>query len=162
MKFDKLLKKINQDVLVGIVIGIMLVILACFFGFCYSPKRTLLEGMDNDDSDKKSNSLSSSSSTPKNYSEHQHYVTATAAMNSACSLENNQSNCNRKSFTNNGNKYSCTWNVTNNACNLDFDKASWESWTSSKKGSLNPAKTSSSSSMTKPSSSSKSGSSSSS
>ena len=152
MKFDKLLKKVNQDVLMGIVIGIMLVILACFFGFCYSPKRTLLEGMENDDSN---------SSNPKNMDlEHKHYVTATAAMNSACSLENNQTSCNGKSFTNNGNKYSCTWNVTNNACNLDFDKASWESWTSSKKGSLSPAKTSSSSSITKPSSTSKSGSSS--
>lgn len=152
MKFDKLLKKINQDVLMGIVIGIMLVILACFFGFCYSPKRTLLEGMKNDDSN---------SSNSKNMnSEHQYYVTATAAMNSACSLENDQTSCNGKSFTNknNGNKYSCTWNVTNNACNLDFEKATWDSWSSSKKGSLSPAKTSSSSSITKPSSTSKSGS----
>lgn len=157
MKLDKLMKKVNQDVLMGIVIGVMLVILACFFGFCYSPKRTLLEGMESDDSDKKPNSNSTSSSTPKNMKlKHQHYVTATAAMNSACSLENNQSNCNRKSFEHNGNKYSCSWNVTNNACNLDFEKASWESWTSSKKGSLSPAKTSSISSMTKPSSKSKS------
>lgn len=147
MKFDKLLKKLNQDVLMGIVIGIMLVILACFFGFCYSPKRTLLEGMENDDSDKKSESDSKSMNL-----EHKHYVTATAAMNSACSLENDKTSCNEKHFTNNGNKYSCSWSVANNACNLDFDKATWDSWSSSKKGSLTPAKTSSSSSDSKSSS----------
>lgn len=166
MKIERVLKKINQDVLMGIVIGIMVVILACFLGVCFSPRKGLLEGMENKtneptaDSDLESDSNSQDILVKK--LKHQNYVATTTSMNSACSLHNNQNSCNKSFHVHNGNNYPCSWDVTNKRCNLDFDKASFSNWTSintsSKTNALTPASTSSST----PSSSTSSGSSSSS
>lgn len=145
MKIERALKKINQDVLMGIIIGIMLVILACFLGVCFSPKRGLLEGMDNQEST--SDSQSNSNDVKLKQLHHQNYVATTASMNSACSLEKNQSDCNKKSNTYKGKEYPCTWNIKNKRCDLDFEKASYSNWdsahNSSKTPSLTPASTSS-------------------
>jgi hypothetical protein len=154
MKIERALKKINQDVLMGIVIGIMVVILACFLGVCFAPRKGLLEGMENKTKESSSDSDSDSDSDSKDILvkklKHQNYVATTTSMNSACSLQNNQNSCNKEFYVHNGNNYPCSWDVTNKRCNLDFDKASFSNWTSinnsPKTNALTPASTSSSTS----------------
>ena len=142
MKFDKLLKKINKDVLMGIVIGIMLVILACFFGFCYAPKKTVLEGMEDNstpDSDPDSASASSKSNSNTDY-----YNTVIGSMNSGCSVHNTQTSCNSNFYMLNNKKHSCKWNITNDSCgfsNKNFSLDDFDGWTHSKTASLTPSST---------------------
>ena len=144
MKFGKLLKKMNQDVLMGIVIGIMLVILACFMGFCYSPKKTLLEGMEND-----SSSSSNSSSSKPSSSSTAYYNTVIGSMNSGCSVHNTQKSCNSNFYMLNNKKHSCEWNTINQSCgfsNKDFTLKDFDGWTKTKASSLSPSSSSNSSS----------------
>lgn len=147
MKIERALKKINQDVLMGIVIGIMVVILACFLGVCFAPRKGLLEGMENKTKESSSDSDSDSDSDSKDILvkklKHKNYVATTTSMNSACSLHDNQTGCNKSFHVYKGNNYPCSWDVTNKRCNLNFDKASYSNWTSintsSKTNALTPA-----------------------
>lgn len=149
MKIERALKKINQDVLMGIVIGIMVVILACFLGVCFAPRKGLLEGMENETKESSSDSDSDSQDILVKKLKHQNYVATTTSMNSACSLHNNQNGCNKSFHVHSGNNYPCSWDVTNKRCNLDFDKASFSNWTSinnsPKTNGMTPASTPSSS-----------------
>ena len=60
MKLNSVLKKINKDVLIGVVVGVMIVLLACFLGYCQI--FGLREGMASESSDSSSHSDRSSHS----------------------------------------------------------------------------------------------------
>ena len=143
MKFGKILKaKLNQDVLMGVVIGVMLVFLACFMGYCYHPK-SMLEGMDNKND--KEPKLTKDEQIDR--LQHQYFDCAKNKMINECAVINSQNACNNQSYEHNKKNYSCTWNTTDNKCSFDQPDLTFDEWInkSNKSGSLTPASSDSSS-----------------
>lgn len=139
MKFGKILKaKLNQDVLMGVVIGVMLVFLACFMGYCFHPK-SMMEGMENNDltKDEQIDKL-----------QHQYFDCAKDKMINECAVINSQNACNSQSYEHNKKTYSCKWDTTDNKCSFSQSDLTFDEWINkpSKNGSLTPASTDSSSS----------------
>lgn len=133
MKLNSVLKKINKDVLIGVVVGVMIVLLACFLGYCQI--FGLREGMASESSDSSSKSNSSSHSDRSSHSDSSSVFSKTrSGQNVKCALLD-ESDCKADK--------KCTYE--NGVCGVSSDYLHTGSKNSSLASSAAPASSSSSS-----------------